>query len=121
LIGPNPPLPEDKHFDESATTFLGANAASMPDSSSNSSAVNIHNNPMTSTMLQMNNLSPAKFSVTQGSIIDIKDWNLLDHNNIHFSPGKFIGENLRSSKEAKISFEFRIVHSQMDVVQRKKC
>jgi hypothetical protein len=92
LIGPNPPLPEDKHFDESATTFLGANAASMPDSSSNSSAVNIHNNPMTSTMLQMNNLSPAKFSVTQGSIIDIKDWNLLDHNNIHFSPGKFINQ-----------------------------
>jgi hypothetical protein len=34
------------------------------------------------------NMSPAKFSAAQGSIVDIKDWNLLEHSAVHFSPGE---------------------------------
>ena len=84
--GPNPPMPDDRANTETSTTFLGVGvstdvASIQAPSSTNSSAVNIHNN-----LIQMN-MSPAKYSITQGSIVDIKDWNLLDHNTIHFSPG----------------------------------
>ena len=79
-------MPEDRTHDETSTTFLNVgaptDAASIQASSSNnSSAVNIHHN-----LIQMS-MSPAKYSITQGSIVDIKDWNLLDQNSIHFSPG----------------------------------
>ena len=71
-------MPDDRMQDDTTTTYLAINDAT---SLSNASAVNVHNN-----LIQMN-LSPAKYSVTQGSIVDIKDWNLLEHNNIQFSPG----------------------------------
>ena len=68
-------MPDDRANTETSTTFLGVGvstdvASIQAPSSTNSSAVNIHNN-----LIQMN-MSPAKYSITQGSIVDIKDWNL---------------------------------------------
>ena len=66
-------MPEDKN-PETATTFLGGvDVGSIPYSSSSESS-NVHNN-----LIQMN-CSPTRFAENQGSIVEIKDWNLLEHN-----------------------------------------
>ena len=81
VTGPNPPLPEDKHPE---TEFLGVDPGLIPYSSSESSST--MNNVQDSNLVQMN-CSPTRYSAQQGSIVEIKDWNLLEHNTQNATTG----------------------------------